>query len=907
MNIFTRVTLRNLGKNRIRTIVTIVGILLSAAMFTAVTTSIVSLQDYLIRCAKYTSGDYHGRFDEMPAGDMAELSSDSLVEKSFFAQNLGYAEKLDDWYAPYFYVLGCDEAFLKNMPVRLVDGRLPENSGEIVLREGERRGEDDFYKVGDTLTLELGDRMWEGEKLYQSNPYCYADEFSEGETLWVRETRTYTVVGLMDRPDFEDYASCGSVAITAWDDSQSTETVMGCFRLTDPDEIYDFVQGNPIDGQTHYCGGGSSAVTNGDLLMYEGTSYYGSFYRFLYGMGTILIALIVFGSVSLIYNAFSISVSERTRQFGLLSSVGATRPQIRRMVLTEAMLLGVCGIVLGIGAGLLGMGITFHFIGGKFYSLIGVEGIRLTLIVSPAALVIAAAVAFLTVIISAWVPARRAMRVAPMEAIRQSGDLSIRRRQVKTGKVTYRIFGLEGMLAKKHFRRNRRRYRATVVSLFMSVVLFISASSFCTYLTDAVRGNFEHYDYDIEYGVYSGATDDDGNPLDAVAIYNAFSQADSVTQSARILVSQGTDGIMLPQEILTSEALEILNGTDAASSVEPGSAEAVSEANEGENFWGTNLTIFGVDEDTYRAYLREQGLSEAEFLDTDQPKAVVLAMERHFNRETERTERLPLLNSSTEELSFSLLDQDRRDAFLESQPEGEETDWSEMWKTCSDDVTIPVGAVVEELPFGLNRSEYNGVYIVLPENYVRENMNAPFAYDLYFKTSGHKTAMTELETIADEIGVPKDGLYDVYAINENDQNFVLIIKVFAYGFITLISLISVANVFNTVSTNLLLRRREMAMLRSVGMTGKGFRRMLSYECVLYGAKALLWGLPAAFAVTFFIYRSTGVVYETSFYLPWGAVAVAVGAVFAVVIASMIYAWSKLRKDNPIDALRSENI
>ena len=93
MNIFTRVTLRNLGKNRIRTIVTIVGILLSAAMFTAVTTSLVSLQDYLIRCAQYTSGDYHGRFDEMPAGEMAELSGDSLVEKSFFAQNLGYAER----------------------------------------------------------------------------------------------------------------------------------------------------------------------------------------------------------------------------------------------------------------------------------------------------------------------------------------------------------------------------------------------------------------------------------------------------------------------------------------------------------------------------------------------------------------------------------------------------------------------------------------------------------------------------------------------------------------------------------------------------------------------------------------------------------------------------------------------
>lgn len=906
MNIFTRVTLRNLGKNRIRTIVTIVGILLSAAMFTAVTTSLVSLQDYLIRCAQYTSGDYHGRFDEMPAGEMAELSGDSLVEKSFFAQNLGYAVKEDDWYAPYFYVLGCDEAFFENMPVRLTAGRLPENGSEIVLREGERRGEDDYYHVGDTLTLELGERMWEGEILHQSNPYCYGDEFSEGETIWVRETRTYTVVGLMDRPNFEDYSSCGSVAVTAWDDSCTTDTVMGCFRLTDPRDTYDFVQGNPIDGQRHYFPENSSAITNSDLLLYEGTSFYSSFYRFLYSMGAILITLIVFGSVSLIYNAFSISVSERTRQFGLLSSVGATRPQIRRMVMTEAMLLGFCGIALGIGAGLLGMGITFHFIGGKFYALVGVEGIRLTLIVSPWALGIAAAVAFLTVLISAWVPARRAMRVAPMEAIRQSGDVSIRRRQVKTGKVTYRIFGLEGMLAKKHFRRNRRRYRATVVSLFMSVVLFISASSFCTYLTDAVRGNFEHYDYDIQYGIFTDATDDQGNPLDARAVFDTFSQAGSVTRSARVVVSQGTDGILLPPDVLTDEALEILGGPEPAASVEPASAGGVEEANEGEDFWGTNVTIFGVDEATYRSYLREQGLPEQEFLDADSPKAVVLALDQHFNRATERTERLPLLRSDTSELTLSLLDQDLYEAYM-AEADQENMDWADMQETCGVEVTIPVGAVVEELPFGLNRSEYYGVYIVLPEDYVREKMNSPYGCDLYFKTTNHKTAMTELEGLARQAGIPADGLYDVYAINENDQNFVLIIKVFAYGFISLISLIAVANVFNTVSTNLLLRRREMAMLRSVGMTRKGFRRMLSYECVLYGAKALLWGLPAAFAVTFFIYRSTGVVYQTSFYLPWGAVAVAVGAVFVVVIASMVYAWSKLRKDNTIDALRSENI
>ena len=86
-------------------------------------------------------------------------------------------------------------------------------------------------------------------------------------------------------------------------------------------------------------------------------------------------------------------------------------------------------------------------------------------------------------------------------------------------------------------------------------------------------------------------------------------------------------------------------------------------------------------------------------------------------------------------------------------------------------------------------------------------------------------------------------------MNENDRNLVLIIKVFSYGFIVLISLIALANVFNTISTSIYLRRREFAMLKSVGMTRKGFRKMMNFECLLYGLKALAFGIPTSFAVT----------------------------------------------------------
>lgn len=102
-------------------------------------------------------------------------------------------------------------------------------------------------------------------------------------------------------------------------------------------------------------------------------------------------------------------------------------------------------------------------------------------------------------------------------------------------------------------------------------------------------------------------------------------------------------------------------------------------------------------------------------------------------------------------------------------------------------------------------------------------------------------------------------------------------------------------------------RREFAMLKSVGMTGKGFNRMMNFECILYGSKALLYGLPAAGFVAWLIYRAIGVGYDTDFQLPWSAIGIAVLSVFLVVFVTMMYSMTKIKKENPIEALKNENI
>jgi putative ABC transport system permease protein len=178
---------------------------------------------------------------------------------------------------------------------------------------------------------------------------------------------------------------------------------------------------------------------------------------------------------------------------------------------------------------------------------------------------------------------------------------------------------------------------------------------------------------------------------------------------------------------------------------------------------------------------------------------------------------------------------------------------------------------------------------------------------MYFKVDNHKAVFEKMYKVLDDKGLTTSPLFDYAAMSESEKALITVINIFSYGFIVLISLIAAANVFNTISTNIALRRREFAMLKSIGMTQKMFNRMMNYECLLYGIKGLAYGIPVSIGVTWLIYKSILFGLETGFFIPWYSLVIAVGSVFAVVFATMIYSMQKIKKDNPIDALKDENL
>ena len=898
MNVFNKVTLQSLKKNRTRTIVTIIGIILSAAMICAVTTFASSIYNYALDNAIYVDGDWHGSAEDMSLETYEMIKNESKVSNHVFAQQLGYAEieGCINENKPYLFVLGASEGFSDMMPVHITSGKYPTSSSEILIPDHLYENGGVELNIGDTIELALGKRMLDGYSMGQYTPYYVYDENNEtipsGEKLVVEETRSYTVVGFYERPSFENFTAPGYTALTIADkDTDAQYNYSVWFKMNKAKEVYSFIEDNQLTGRT-----------NSSVLRYSGVSRYEGFNSMIISLAVIVIALIMFGSIALIYNAFSISVAERTKQFGLLSSVGATKKQLRRMVVSEALMVSAVGIPLGILAGVGGIGITLIFVGNKFQALVGYP-IPLKLSVSTLSLVIAVVIALLTVLISAIVPSKRATKVSAIEAIRQSKDINTKIKKVRTSKLIYKIFGLPGMLANKYYKRSRKKYRATVLSLFMSVVLFVSAAAFTNALTESVSDSFGSVGYDILiYGYeneFTKATTDD--------LLNELKNDKGVNQVA---YTQGSSFfVALPSDEVSKDFLDYYTKAEHL---------AVSQIKD----VGVYTNFKFVDDEAYRELLRTYKLNEEEYFNPNAPKAVAVDGRVIFDSVLGKYTNYNVLKSEDTDITITI-QREFEGYYLDREIVDEDGNFSyvfENMKNPGDSMTLTkeeayeeksaeIGKIIYDAPFYLDvNSRLALIYpMSIRDSVLSAEILLDSGYNYYITTDTHVETMSAVDETLSDLGLAKLRVHDIAAQEEENRNIVTIIQVFAYGFIVLISLIAAANVFNTISTNIALRRREFAMLKSVGMTAKGFNRMMNFECILYGTRALLFGLPVSVGISYLIHLAVSEGYQKDFTLPWVALGIAVLSVFLVVFVTMMYSMSKIKRDNPIDALKNENL
>lgn len=883
MNIMNKITLKSLIKNKTRTIVTIIGVILSAAMITAVTAFTSSIQQYIVNYSIAKIGDWHIMFGLNNSEAYNEIIKDrrvaeiSLVKEGYYAYLTGGINQ----YKPYLYLMELDKKALDTLPLYLIEGRLPENGDEVLISEHVLSNGGVEYKIGDQIELKLGLRYLDGYVLNQYNPITFEDE-GEKEELKITGTRKFTVVGICKRLPYEleGYSAPGYSIITRLDETNITfeenERVSVYLKLKNPRKVYDFE--NDISKKYNI----ESVIYNDDVLRYMGISNIDRFNKVLYGLASIVMVLIMVGSVSLIYNSFSISVSERRKHFGLLSSVGATRKQLINSVLYEALVIGSIGIPLGIGSGILGIGVTLYLLRDNFIRMFGERyPVELSLSVSVASVIVAALVSIITILISAYIPARRAKKISPMDAVRQTMDIKLTAKKVKTSALTRKIFGIEGDIALKNLKRNRKRYRSTVFSLFISVLLFISTSAFSMYLTKGVENVYEDYNYDISYTIYKNDVLSQNHLLAFENICNL-------------------DGIEDGSIIRNS----FWNAALSKDQVEPSFYSRMLEYgyNDGDDV-EINIIVYSVDHNTFVDYISVLGLNKEKFLNSDEITAVAVDKQHYFSKDEGR-----YINSNI----FKKHDETTITVYDYSKIDYNESDTSQVDNL--NGATIVIGAFADTVPIGVSEySPVNSILLIVDDEVIKNTessvKNLPWynVFYMYFKADKPAEVIEDIKKILTDAGLDTTDIFNIAEQVEDNRNIITILNVFAYGFIVLMSLITIANVFNTISTNINLRRREFAMIKSVGITNSGFNKMLNYECIFYGLKALLYGIPASICVTYLIYLSMTEGVDIRFFIPVKSIFISIFSVFLVVFVSMMYSMRKIRRENILDTLKNENI
>ena len=937
MNIMNRLTWKSMWENKTRTIVTVIGIVLSAAMFTAVTTLGFSFWSFLVENEVYNSGDYFLRYDYVTREYLDELEKDDRISRMGELDILGYhivhlEEDNGRTATNTVAVAAGDDAFFDMVTVILEEGRLPQTSDELVINRNtyhflQQSGT--RCEVGDTVTLEVIPEHNRGIPDDVTIP-------EEGEAF----TKAYTVVGIADLfTRLGDHKLSVDHLLTYADEKVEDALWHRAYVKTFfPLDAYEMKNDVPE---------GAHAEPNYQLLEFYGATGYSNYNLLIGGICGVLLAIIMVGSISLIYNAFSISVAERTRQFGLLASVGATRKQLRGSVYFEALSLSAMGIPAGILCGFFGVAVTIEGLKQVIWSNLSAAGGTVVLRAVPSLWVFLAAgsVALVTVLISAWIPARRATKIAPITAIRQNRDYKIPKRGLRVGKLSQKLWGLPGLLAKKYYTVSKKKYRATVVSLTISILLFISATGIVGVLQYAADNSANVNNYDIRCYRLT---------LEDAADLRAQEFVDRTAW-----VGDQIYLMVIPEEDQAEDYLEAFG--------------MESDAYHFMTRCVKQLEILYLEDAVLREYLAEKGIDPDPYFDENEPAALVyqpmsrlLLTDAETGRLISRTYKTGLLAEGVESLavypyslpaevsdhigsligdsfSYIMKPTDDRIVFVcspqqqgvggiisapdmstgavrvaleeEKNAEGQsvyafymydpETDTLGDAPICTvekpDDIpSFRLGAMIEESPFGLNDSEKSDIQtvtVILPLSAVWDGEGDVPNLSLKINDYDAATAWLTQKNVAYD---------DLLASEKQARDMILMINVFSYGFIGLISLISVANVFNTITTNIALRRRDFGMLRSVGMKTGEMYRMIGFECLSYGTRALLWGLPLSLLIDFGIQRIGSNVSNEGYIFPWGTVAVAVVTVFLIVFVTMFYAVSKLRKDNPIDAIRMEN-
>lgn len=850
MSILNRLTIKNLRLNKKRTIVTIIGIILSTALMVGIGLLFSSFQDLMIRDTIGYSGKYEAKYNDVDLIKLNDIKNKNFTY--FYEKPIGFSKiESSNEYKPYMYITSVNKEYFNEL--KLVDGSFPKNENEVVISNHVITNGGLNYKVGDIVTFNYGSRNIEGDITLANS------EFVDGEDLTNEGTYTYKIVGIVDRSNFESYSASGYTAFTV--DVNSDKGNVNLYVMFNKNKKI-IKQSEELAKELNYNG---DINYNSTLLALYGESTYGNVMSSMGGMMVIMLSLVSIGCIIVIYNSFAISVMERKKEFGLLSSIGATKRQLSHTVFFEAVVVGVIGIILGILGAYIGIGCVILIINNLISDMLEY---KLHLVTNPLFIIIPVIFMIIVIGVSAFIPSRRASKVSPIEAIRQNDDIKINKKKIRTSKLINKLFGVEGEIALKNIKRNKKKYRVTIVSLFISIVLFISFSSYMNYTLNTASSVMGEVPYDYQISYFG---DDPNNDKEALDKINEIVKSSDVKEYVSYSVSNLS---IIGNYTYSDEYLDFYKsayGNDGIKALN--------------NLKYQSIYILVLDDNSYNKYKKLIGLDKDSVILLNKFKGVSYGNNKRVNYN------IPVINNGNINIKICNFDDNDEDV--------------DTTKYCNKNI---------DNIFVTNKS-----FDLIEEFSYMDDFKLIVNKKLYDSISDSSTHYTQFNIISDNTNnidkLTKDldkysnvNYTNIKEAMKQANNLILVVKILMYGFISLITLIGVTSVFNTISTSMALRKREFAVLRSIGLTNRGFNKILFFESLFFGMKSLIFAIPVSIGITVLIhYALADMVSISTIIIPWKYIIISIVSVFVIVLLTMMYSTSKIKKHNIIEQIREENI
>ena len=903
MKVLNELSVKDLKLNKKRSIVIIIGIILSTALICGVAGLITSFQNTFIDTAKDSQGNYHAIFYNVPKDELKYIEENRGVEDYYLSEEIGYSylpkgklsTSTGEEEKSLVNVISMNDKFLNNMAIHIQDGRLPENDNELVISTRINEKFKTNYKVGDTITLNVGELKGASEN-ESANYYDEtqikktkgAEEIEQEEQATENEivnttSKTYKIVGIIERPTvaIEPYEAEWFTVITKMqtinkkaniavlytnpnDYVKNTENINQMVIAKSGTEANDF---NVINGLNKtYKSYKYKVKINKELLSYQGASLDDETLKTIYGLGAFIMGIVLVSSVFVIRNGFAISITERLKQYGMLSSIGATKKQIKKSVYFEGFILGLIGIPLGILSGIFAIYILVNVVNYILKDYVS-RGTLLTYGISWLAIVVSIIVSIVTIWLSCRRSAKKASKITPIEAIRSSEDVKLKAKKVKCPKIITKIFKTGGEIAYKNLKRSKKKYRTTVISIIVSVVIFIAISSFIQYGFKMSSAYYTEKDYNYVVYAYTNAAPKDKEKF-----------TEEQTKNYKML----TDIANLPDagdvSINKTNSFEVKMDDKHKSELTDYGKDIKSRfyAMDAENNPIDDVNIIALSKNEYENYLKKIGG------DYETYKDGAILIDNNIN-----------MDENGKRIQGSMYTWKKGDTVT--------------GKIGDKEYNVKIVARTEERPKGVNIMYNSNAFFIVNEEFI--NKTGYESVSLYAQSNDADKLDAEVEQYKKDNNLTNSNLntFNMEKSVRAENAVVLVISIFLYGFIGVITLIGITNIFNTITTNMNLRKKEFAMLKSIGMTRKEFNRMIRLESIFYGIKSLVIGIPIGLVLSYGMYNVFKNSMEMDYVLPYKAIAVAVIFVAVVIGIIMKYSMSKINKQNIIETIRNDNI